>query len=218
MAEVKGKRYAMAIDLRRCLGCHACSVACKAENDVPISTFRCWVKQGVKGRFPHARQVFLPVLCNHCEKPICVRNCPTTASYQREDGVVLIDYDKCIGCGYCIASCPYQVRFINPLRGTAEKCTFCVHRVDQGLVPACVNTCNGRARIFGDLNDPESEISKLLSTQSAVVLKEDAGTEPQVFYIMPDGEIMKGGWGLEGKIHFERGRNFDLATTEKGRE
>ncbi len=180
----------MVIDLRRCIGCHACSVACKQENNVPITAYRTWVKQVEKGRYPNVRKVSLPALCNHCDKPICVQNCPVQASYQREDGIVLIDYDRCIGCKYCIASCPYDVRFVNPIRGTVEKCTFCVHRVDRGQVPACVETCVAKARTFGDLTDPTSEVSRLIATHPSSPLKPDSGTEPQVYYLFPDHFLM----------------------------
>ena len=111
-------RYSMVIDLRRCVGCHACTVACKQENNVHLTAFRTWVKQIEKGSYPNVRKMSLPSICNHCDKPICVQNCPVGASYQRADGVVLIDYDRCIGCKYCIASCPYDVRFVNPVRKT----------------------------------------------------------------------------------------------------
>ena len=184
------KRYGMVIDLRRCIGCHACSVACKQENNVPVTAFRTWVKQVEKGRYPNVRKVSLPSLCNHCEKPICVQNCPVQASYQREDGIVLIDYDRCIGCKYCIASCPYDVRFVNPIRGVVEKCTFCVHRVDKGQQPACVETCMVKARTFGDLNDPKSEVSRLIATYPSSPLKPDSGTEPRVYYLFPDQFVM----------------------------
>ncbi|MBI2266679.1 MAG: 4Fe-4S dicluster domain-containing protein [Armatimonadetes bacterium] len=183
--------YGMVIDLRRCIGCHACSVACKAENKVPLSVFRSWVKITERGAFPNARRYFLPLLCNHCEHPICVINCPVKASYKRDDGIVLIDYDKCIGCKYCIASCPYEIRFVNPERRTVEKCTFCAHRIDKGYLPSCVNACPTTARIFGDLNDPDSEVSKLLANNPVQVLKREMGTEPRVFYIGADLFAMK---------------------------
>jgi len=185
------KRYVMVIDLRRCVGCQACTVACKQENNVPLTAFRTWVKQIEKGRYPNVRKVSLPSLCNHCEKPICVQNCPVQASYQREDGIVLIDYDRCIGCKYCIASCPYDVRFVNPLRKTVEKCTFCVHRVDRGEKPACVETCMAKARTFGDLNDPNSDVSRLIADFPVSPLKPDSGTVPRVFYVYPDELAME---------------------------
>lgn len=184
------KRYVMVIDLRRCVGCHACSVACKQENNVPIATFRAWVKQVEKGEYPNVRKLSLPSLCNHCARPICVQNCPVQASYQREDGIVLVDYDRCIGCKYCIASCPYDARFVNPVRKVVEKCTFCVHRVERGQQPACVETCMTKARTFGDMNDPQSEVSKLIATNPVSPFKPDSGTEPQVFYIFPDQFVM----------------------------
>lgn len=183
----KPKRYAMVIDTRRCIGCHACSVACKTENEVPLGETRSWVEYIEKGEFPNVSRSFLPRLCNQCEKPQCVAVCPTGATYKREqDGIVVVDSNICIGCKYCLQACPYGMRFINPRTGTADKCDFCLHRVQQGLVPACVNTCQGRARIFGDLNDPESEVSKLVATNATTVLRPEIGTEPMVFYIDAD--------------------------------
>lgn len=180
----------MVIDLRKCVGCHSCSVACKAENDVPPGVFRSWVKVIEKGNYPNVSKSFLPSLCNNCENPICVRNCPVGASYKREDGIVLVDPHRCIGCKYCMASCPYDVRFINPLRKIVQKCYFCHHRVDAGLMPACVETCIGRARVFGNMNDPNSDVAKLLATEPVTALKPEMATDPHVFYIGADLDAM----------------------------
>jgi tetrathionate reductase subunit B len=188
-AAVPGLRphYGMLIDLRKCVGCHACSVACKAEFDVPLGVTRSWVEYVEKGTYPDARRSFLPRLCNQCSKPQCVSVCPTGATWKRaEDGIVVVDPDICIGCKYCIQACPYDARFLNPVTGNADKCDFCLHRVSQGLEPSCVNTCIGRARVFGDLNDPESEISKTIASNPVTVLRPEMGTEPNVFYIQAD--------------------------------
>lgn len=184
------KRFAMVIDLRKCVGCHACSVACKSENQVPLGVWRSWVKQVERGRFPNTQRHFLPRLCNHCEHPACVEACPTKASYQREDGIILIRQERCIGCKLCIAACPYDARFLHPDKKIANKCTFCAHRVDNGVVPSCVNTCQGGARVFGDLNDPTSEVARLLAREAIQVLKPQLGTEPRVFYIGADKGVM----------------------------
>ena len=126
-------------------------------------------------------------VCNHCNHPPCVTVCPTGATWKREeDGIVVVDPDLCIGCKYCILACPYDARFLNPVTGAADKCDFCLHRVEKGLVPSCVNTCVGGARIFGDLGDPDSDISKLIANNRVSVLRGEMGTFPNVYYIDAD--------------------------------
>ncbi len=188
MADV---RYGMVIDLRKCLGCHTCSVACKQENAVPLGVWRSWVKQVEKGRYPYVRKSFLPLLCNNCENPICVTVCPVKASYRRKDGIVLVDPHRCIGCRYCMAVCPYDARYVNPRVNIVEKCYWCEHRVDQGLKPACVQACPTGARVFGNLNDHASEIARLLASNPIQVIKPEMGTYPRVFYIEADLDALK---------------------------
>ncbi len=196
-------RYGMLVDLRRCVGCQSCSVACKSENEVPLGKFRTWVKVVEKGRYPDVSRHFLPSFCNNCEKPICNRNCPVKATYVRDDGIVMVNMHRCIGCMYCMASCPYDVRYINPLRKIVQKCHWCAHRLDAGLLPACVETCLGRALIFGDINDPNSEISQLLATNPVVTLKPELGTQPHVFYIGADADTMDPTRGVDiDHVHF----------------
>ena len=181
------KKYAMVIDARRCYGVHACTVACKAEYKVPLGENRSWVEEIEKGTYPHVSRSFLPRLCNHCDEPACVSVCPTGATWKRdEDGIVVIDKNICIGCKYCVQACPYDMRFVNEDTGTADKCDFCIHRVSQGLNPACVEACPSRARIFGDMNDPESDVSKLIAENPVTVLRPEKGTGPNVYYIEAD--------------------------------
>lgn len=185
------KRYAMLIDLRRCIGCQACSLACKAEFEVPLGCYRTWVKQIEKGRYPHVRRGFLPIVCNHCERPICTTVCPVRATYRRpEDGIVMINPHRCIGCRYCMAACPYNVRFVSPRFNIVEKCDFCYRRVDQGGLPACVEACPTNALMFGDLRNADSEITRLLATSPVQVMKPEMGTYPQTFYIDFDVDIV----------------------------
>ena len=177
------KRYAMLFDLRKCIGCNSCTVACKSENDVPLGVWRSWVKKTERGHFPNVKEFSLPIVCNNCDKPICVTVCPVGAGIKRPDGIVYIDPHRCIGCRYCMASCPYGVRYIHPTRKIAEKCYWCHHRVDAGLQPACVEACPTGAILFGDKNDPESEINIAISISAVQVIKPEIGTRPHTFYI-----------------------------------
>jgi len=175
--------YGFAIDLRKCIGCHACTIACKAEHDIPIGVNRCWVKTVEKGAFPDTRRFFFPVLCNQCDSAPCARICPTRALYRRPDGIVDLDGAACIGCRACMVACPYDQLFIDPNTQTAEKCNFCANRVENQLLPACVSVCPTECRIFGDLDDPTSEVARIARHEAITVRKPEKGTLPKVIYI-----------------------------------
>ena len=209
----KGSWYGYGVSVDRCIGCARCMAACKSENDVPREPFfvRTWVeryiirKDGeatVKTIAPDAeaspdagfdksilRSFFVPKLCNQCVNPPCVQVCPVGATYRTEDGVVLVNPKTCIGCRYCIQACPYGARYLHPVTRTADKCTFCYHRIGQGLLPACVEVCPTQARIFGDLNAAASPLSRFLRMNRIHVLKPALNTEPKVYYAGLDGEV-----------------------------
>lgn len=200
-------RFAFIVDITRCIGCGSCCLADKREYQVPDGYYRTWVERYLKDIDGHIyvdapnggldgyqqpreeldRPVrdtfFVPKLCNMCEKPACVQVCPVGATYRTPDGFVLVDTDYCVGCAYCIQACPYSVRFLHPETKTADKCTWCYHRVRKGLLPACVQVCPTGARKFGDLNDPEAEVSRILRGPGLIhVLKPGMGNEPALYY------------------------------------
>ncbi|MET1101095.1 MAG: 4Fe-4S dicluster domain-containing protein [Pyrodictiaceae archaeon] len=178
--------WAMVIDLTKCIACGACIDACSRENsrflgvEVPLGARTRIVFREINGK-----RVPMHLICQHCSPAPCVEVCPTGASIKRKDGIVLIDYDLCIGCKYCMSACPYGARYVNGGLSAVDKCTFCAHRVDKGLKPACVEACPVGARIFGDLKDPNSEVSKLVKSGKAVKIKALPDIEPHVYYILP---------------------------------
>jgi Fe-S-cluster-containing dehydrogenase component/formate-dependent nitrite reductase membrane component NrfD len=177
-------QYGFVIDQRRCIGCHACTVACKSENDVPIGDFRTWVKYAEVGRFPAVRRHFAVLRCNQCTSAPCVTICPVVALHKRPDGIVDLDKDVCIGCKACMQACPYDALYLNEDTGGAEKCHFCAHRVERGLKPACEIVCPEEAIIGGDFHDPHSKVSRLIrEVEGAVVRRPDQGTGPNVWYL-----------------------------------
>ena len=178
--------YGFIIDNRKCIGCHACTVACKAEHDVPVGVNRTWVKYIEKGTFPQTTRLFSVLRCNHCDDAPCVEICPVTALFRRPDGIVDFDNRRCIGCRACMQACPYDALYIDPHTRTAAKCNYCAHRIDRGLEPACVNVCPTHAIISGDLDDPNSEISRLKNEQRVTVRKPEKGTLPALYYIEGD--------------------------------
>ncbi len=184
------KRYGMLIDLRQCIGCQACTVSCHIENAAPLGSFRTTVSQYEveHQETGDVATLMLPRLCNHCDNPPCVPVCPVEATFQRHDGIVVVDSDRCVGCAYCVNACPYDARFINERTQTADKCTFCAHRLEAGLLPACVESCVGGARIIGDMRDPESQISRMIAEHhdELMVLQPEMNTLPQVFYLGMD--------------------------------
>ncbi len=184
---MKNKRYAIVLDTKKCLNCKACTVACKFENYVPVGddTYRIWVTElPLQGKFPHLHQEYQPSQCQHCENAPCEKVCPTKATFKSPEGVVLVDYKKCILCKACMTACPYDARFVSEHHEAVEKCTFCMHRVSEGREPACVETCPVRVREFGDLNDPNSKVSRLLSSRPHLQLKPEKNTRPRLFYVL----------------------------------
>ncbi len=183
--------YGFAIDLRKCIGCHACTIACKAEHEIPVGVNRCWVKTVEKGLFPETQRFFFPVLCNQCTDAPCLRICPTKALFKRRDGIVDLNGASCIGCRACMEACPYDQLFIDPNTHTAEKCNFCANRVENQLLPACVIVCPTECRIFGDLDDPESAVSRIVQHEAFTVRKPEKGTGPRIFYLGAEESVIR---------------------------
>lgn len=207
------KRFAMGIQVNECIGCGNCVAACKTENKVPKEPFyfRTWVERylikkddsvivhsinggsemvsgGIKEK-DVLRSFFVPKLCNHCDNPPCAQVCPVGATFKTEDGIVLVDEHRCIGCSYCIQACPYGARYIHPSTRTADKCTLCYHRINKGFDPACVEVCPTQARVFGDLESGASPLVRLRRMKNTHVLKPSLNTEPKVFYTDLDGVV-----------------------------
>jgi molybdopterin-containing oxidoreductase family iron-sulfur binding subunit len=224
---VQERRWVMVIDLRKCVGCHACTIACVAENKLPPGVVYRPVLENEIGTYPNVTRRFIPKPCMQCDNPPCVPVCPVNATYKNDDGVVVIDYDQCIGCRYCVTACPYASRTFDfgqtytkgtpvadglivgqnsaddyerasnfeygeawarqgeasPI-GNVRKCHFCLHRLKEGMLPACTTTCIGRATYFGDANDSESLVSELIASPNLMRLKEELGTEPRVYYLV----------------------------------
>jgi Fe-S-cluster-containing dehydrogenase component/formate-dependent nitrite reductase membrane component NrfD len=178
--------YGFVIDNRKCIGCHACTVACKAEHETPIGVNRTWVKYIEKGEFPSSHRAFSVMRCNHCAESPCTTICPTTALFARPNGIVDFDKRRCIGCKACMQACPYDAIHIDPFEGTAAKCNYCAHRVEIGLEPPCVNVCPTHAIVSGDLDNESSEIAALIARNPVQVRKPEKGTEPNLFYIQAD--------------------------------
>jgi Fe-S-cluster-containing dehydrogenase component/formate-dependent nitrite reductase membrane component NrfD len=174
--------YAWVIDQTKCIGCHACSTACKSENDVPLGVHRTWVKAVEIGQFPTVRRHFAVLRCNHCANPPCVHICPVSAMHQRDDGIVDIAHDRCIGCKACMQACPYDAIHVDPVENTVAKCHFCAHRVDRGLLPACVVVCPVEALVFGDMDDPRSRVNRYLGSVPLTVRRPEQNTSPKAFY------------------------------------
>ncbi len=179
---VPSASWAKVIDQTKCVGCHACTTACKSENEVPLSVTRTFVKSVDVGKFPQARRAFQVTRCNQCADAPCVAACPTSAMYTRPDGIVDFDKNACIGCKACMAACPYDAIFINPEDHCAEKCNFCAHRLEVGLEPACVVVCPTQAIMVGDLNDPDSEVARVVGREPVTVRRPEKGTRPKLFY------------------------------------
>jgi Fe-S-cluster-containing dehydrogenase component/formate-dependent nitrite reductase membrane component NrfD len=195
-------QYGFVLDQRRCIGCHACTVACKSENEVPLGDFRTWVKYTEVGSFPAVKRHFAVLRCNQCTSAPCVTICPVTALNKRPDGIVDLDKDVCIGCKACMQACPYDALYLNEDTGGAEKCHFCAHRVEQGLKPACEVVCPEEAIISGNLHDPNSKVSTLVrEVQGARVRRPEQGTGPNVWYLGAHEASLEPGTAQESEMY-----------------
>lgn len=183
--------YGFVIDNRTCIGCHACTVACKSEHDVPIGVNRTHVKYIETGTYPDSSREFSVHRCNHCEDSPCTDICPTSALFTRSDGIVDFDDERCIGCKSCMQACPYDALYIDPNKGTAAKCNYCAHRIEQAYEPACVIVCPTESIISGDLDDPNSTISQVISEQEVRVRKPESGAKPNLFYIQASDAMLE---------------------------
>jgi Fe-S-cluster-containing dehydrogenase component len=173
-------KYGMLLDPNKCTGCNACRIACQMQWSLPPHLHYNRLEEHLKGSYPDLRRVIVPLQCQHCEDPPCQEVCPTQATYKREDGIVMVDAEKCIGCKYCLTACPYEARVIDE-QGIARKCSFCAKYVAQGALPACVATCMCEVRIFGDLSDPKSEISRQIAKPN---VRRIEGTS--MYYVVPE--------------------------------
>jgi tetrathionate reductase subunit B len=204
-------RYAYLIDATKCIGCGSCVRACKAENDVPDGFFRTWIERylispeggtyvdspngGLDGFLPAqpaftpTKAFFVPKMCNHCRETPCIQVCPVGASYRTKDGAVLVDPQRCIGCGYCVQACPFGSRYLSETTGTADKCTWCYHRITKGMQPACVDVCPTGTRQFGDLHNPQDPVRLAIERERVAVLQPHLLTEPQCYYLGLDKEV-----------------------------
>ena len=218
-------RYGFVIDQDVCIGCHACTVACKTEHDVPLGVNRTWVKYIEKGAWPDTKRFFSVLRCNHCTDAPCVTICPTQALYKRGDGIVDFDTSRCIGCKSCMQACPYDALYIDPTENTAQKCNYCAHRTDIGLEPACAVVCPEQAIIAGDLDDPMSKIAKMVATETLAVRAPEQGTGPNVFYKGVDsaaldpsssGKLEDSGVWRDGPGTSESWLSVDLTPTANG--
>ena len=203
--------YAFLVDINKCIGCGKCVAACRKENSVPPACYRTWIERyailgdgtthidsphggeygfpPLSSSFAISKSFFVPKLCNHCKEPNCVQVCPVGATYVSKDGFVLVDERQCVGCGYCIQACPYGARYMHAIRHTADKCTWCYHRVVKGLQPACVQICPVGARNFGRIDDPKGPVYMVLRSQKLQVLKPETGNEPMAYYVGLDKEV-----------------------------